>query len=240
MRRDTDEKIKVLIVDDHPLFRSGLEKALSFETDIKIVGFCDNGEAVLGKVEELSPDVILLDVNLPRMNGLQVARMLKNNQVEVGIIILTAHHDDEQVIHALRSGAFAYTAKDVHPDTLVKYIHHVANREYVVDEDTILDARQFEQWLNQRIEELSAGTYIMDAEGHYIPLSQREMEILEYVTKGMINKEIAHKLGISQQTVKNHMTSILKKLNVNDRTQAAVMALRRGWVRLNGDSEQQA
>jgi DNA-binding NarL/FixJ family response regulator len=240
MKRDTEQQIQVLIVDDHPLFRSGLEKALGMETDIEVVGFCETGEEVLSKVDALSPDVVLLDVNLPRMNGLQVARMLKSSQVDVAIIILTAHHDEEQVIHALKSGAAAYCAKDVHPETLVKYIRYVARGRFVVNENIVLDARQFEDWMTQRIEELSASAYYTDAEGHFIPLSQREMEILEYVTKGLINKEIAHKLGISQQTVKNHMTSILKKLNVNDRTQAAVMALRRGWVRLNGDSESEA
>lgn len=229
------EQIRVLIVDDHPLFRTGLQRALEHEAGIDVVGFCDNGPRAVEMVEELQPDVVLLDVNLPGMNGLQVARTLNSSSTEAAVVILTAHHDREQTIHAFRSGAAAYCPKDVHPDALVQLIRNVAEGYYVVN-DSPMSADDFEIWLNERVEEASRGQYFTDSEGHFIPLSHREMEILEYVTQGMINKEIAHRLGISQQTVKNHMTSILKKLNVNDRTQAAVIALRRGWVRLNDSS----
>ena len=230
--------ITVMIVDDHPLFRSGLKSALGLEDDIDIIGISEDGEHALEQIGDLQPDVVLLDVNLPGINGLQVARQIENNHDGIAVVILTAHHDSEQVIHALRSGASAYCPKDVDAQELVQTIRDVAVGFYLAD-DKRLSRAERDIWLEQQIDE-STGPYMIDTEGHYIPLSPREMQILEHVTLGMINKEIANKLGISQQTVKNHMTSILKKLNVKDRTQAAVTALRRGWVRIDDDSQQEA
>lgn len=226
--------IHVLIVDDHPLFREGLQKALSFEDDIVVVGHSADGSQALLASRELQPDVILLDINLPGMNGLQVANKLKAERSHVAIIILTAYHDAEQVIHAFRSGASAYCIKDVTPDELVAIIRDAAQGYYIIEDQRMLKD-ELEQWLHNSIHSVSG--YAVDADEHYIPLSSREMQILYFVTSGMSNKEIAVRLGISQQTVKNHMTSILRKLNVGDRTQAAVMALRRGWVRLYGDQD---
>lgn len=230
--------ITVMIVDDHPLFRSGLQAALDLEDDIEIIGISEDGEQALDQIAQLRPKVVLLDVNLPGINGLQVARQVQSEYQDIAVVILTAHHDNEQVIHALRSGASAYRPKDVEAQELVRTIRDVAAGYYLAEKKRMTqDERDI--WLEAQIDE-STGPYTIDSEGHYIPLSPREMEILEHVTLGMINKEIASKLGISQQTVKNHMTSILKKLNVKDRTQAAVTALRRGWVRIDGDSQQEA
>jgi len=236
--RNHAKPITVMIVDDHPLFRAGLERALDFMDDIKIIDVSDSGENALKKIDQLRPRVILLDVNLPGINGLQVARQIKADYDDVSVIILTAHHDTEQLLHAMRTGASAYCNKEVDAEKLVSTIRDVASG-YFVTENRRMTQPEYEQWLTQQIED-TAGPYTIDPEGHYIPLSPREKEILEHVTYGMINKEIANKLGISQQTVKNHMTSILKKLNVKDRTQAAVTALRRGWVRLDDDSHQEA
>lgn len=229
-------RIKVLVVDDSPIFRDGLRKALDMMDDIEIVDVVGNGEEALQKVQQLRPNVVLLDVNLPGMNGLQVTRKLKSEQDKTAVIIITGYHDTEQVIHALRTGASAYCAKDIDALKLITIIREVAAGYYFVDDER-KTRTQVTEWLDQKIED-NTGPYIIDAEGHYIPLSPREMQILELVTRGMINKEIASELGISQQTVKNHMTSILKKLNVKDRTQAAVTALRRGWVRIDNDGSQ--
>jgi len=231
----TKTTISVLIVDDHSLFRAGLQQALRFEDDIHIIGHSESGEDALTAIPRLKPDVVLLDVNLPGLNGLQVARELKTKQVPCGIVILTAHHDSEQVLHALRTGANAYCAKDIRAEVLIEVIRDVAAGFYHVDSQR-MNTSELDNWLSTRISD-TAGPHTLDAEGHYIPLSPREMEILHHVTNGLINKEIAAKLGISQQTVKNHMTSILKKLNVNDRTQAAVIAIRRGWVRPENGSD---
>ena len=229
-----ERRISILIVDDHPLFRDGLQQALSLEDDLNVIGQSEDGEDALRSARKLQPDVVLLDINLPLMNGLQVARTLKAERTNTAIIVLTAYHDSQQVLHAMRAGASAYCSKDVTPDELSEIIRDVASGLYVVENER-MDERALESWIQSNIEAMS-GPYIIDAEEHYIPLSPREMEILQFVTNGLSNKEIAMKLRISQQTVKNHMTSILKKLNVEDRTQAAVNAIRRGWVRLKDNN----
>lgn len=222
--------ISVLIVDDHPLFRDGLQRALEMEEDLTIIGHCEDGETALRHTRELLPDVVLLDINLPSMNGLQVARQLKAERASVAVVVLTAYHDSEQVLHAMRAGAMSYCNKDIKPENLVRTIHAVARGMHVIDEEE-MDEAQFKIWLEKNLQ-AATGPYVDDTEEHYIPLSPRETEILQQVTAGLSNKEIAAKLDISQQTVKNHMTSILNKLNVKDRTQAAVTALRHGWVRI--------
>lgn len=230
----TSKKITILIVDDHPLFRDGLQRSLEFEDDLAVIGQCEDGEQALRAARNHHPDVVLLDINLPILNGLQVARQLKSERSDVAVVVLTAYHDVQQVLHAMRAGASAYCPKDITPDELIAVIRDVAAGRFIVGENR-MDARELETWINTKIDALSG--YMIDPEEHFIPLSPREMEILQFVTQGLSNKEIAGRLRISQQTVKNHMTSILKKLNVEDRTQAAVTALRHGWVRLHSNSD---
>lgn len=224
------QKIRVLIVDDHPLFRAGLHKVLELESDVEIIGEVADGETALNQVPLLKPNVILMDVSLPAMNGLQVTKELTASRANAAVIVLTAFHDDEQMLHAMRAGACAYFPKEVSPDVLIDAIRQANQGNYVIN-DAVLGKPQIANWLLGQFEEMStSGAEV--PEGVFQPLSTREMEILKCITKGMSNKEIARALGISRQTVKNHMTSILRKLAVNDRTQAAVYALRRGWIRL--------
>ncbi|MCS6836058.1 MAG: response regulator transcription factor [Anaerolineae bacterium] len=229
-------RIRVLIVDDHPLFRDGLIQALRHAEDIQIIGTGDNGIEVLTLVNELMPDVILLDVNLPGINGLQVARQLHTQHARIRTIILTAYHDNEQVILAARSGAIAYCAKDILPDQLITIIRD-SMQGYCHLNNQRMTLAERDQWLQETIQRSASAAYA-DLDDHLAPLSPREMEILVMITEGLLNKEIGLRLKISEQTVKNHITSILRKLNVKDRTQAAVTALRRGWVRIEDHTNQ--
>lgn len=225
-------QIKVLIVDDHPVFRQGLRDVLETDPTLNVIGEAADGEVALEIVPELNPDVILMDINLPTMNGLQVTRKIKGQFPQIRVIMITGYDDAEQVFHALRSGASAYCPKDITPEALIGIINTVRDGSYVVGEK-VMTHDEVVEWVEQKIGRF-AGSLISDTEEMFVPLSPREMEILEHVTRGMSNKEIAYKLGISHQTVKNHMTAILRKLRVDDRTQAAVYALRHGWVRLEG------
>jgi RNA polymerase sigma factor (sigma-70 family) len=222
-------QITVMIVDDHPVFRQGLRRVLESEDDLDVVAEVEDGEEALAEAKRLAPNVILLDINLPGMNGLQVARALKDTLLDISVIMLTAYHDDQQVFHAIRAGAAAYFPKDVSPRRLIEAIRLVHQGSYVV-EDRVLEKPQVGAWLLEQFEQADDADDELGA--LLVPLSPREMEILQYIAQGKSNKEIAYDLGISRQTVKNHMTSILRKLAVNDRTQAAIYALRRGWIRL--------
>ena len=223
-------QIRVLIVDDHPVFRQGICDVVDSEEDITVVGQAADGEIAIEMAFDLTPDVILMDINLPTINGLQVTRKVKSQLTDTKVVVLTGYDDAEQVFHALRAGASAYCPKDIMPEMLINAIHSVREGMYMVSEKT-MSHEEVVLWIEEKIGRLG-GTVTGDAEDMFIPLSPREMEILEHVTGGLSNKEIAYKLGISHQTVKNHMTAILRKLRVDDRTQAAVYALRRGWVRL--------
>jgi DNA-binding NarL/FixJ family response regulator len=224
------DKIRVMIVDDHPLFRQGLRNVLASHDDLCIVGEATDGPEAVERVQELLPDVVLMDINLPTLNGLQATRQVKALCPEVNVIMLTAYDDVEQIYHAIRSGASAYYAKDVSPEHLVDVIRRVSQGWYVIG-DAELDEDGMGKWLLEEFRRFG-GRVFEEEDQFFAPLSPREMEILELVIQGMSNREIAYHLGISHQTVKNHMTSILSKLGVADRTQAAVYALRHGWVPL--------
>ncbi len=221
-----------MLVDDHPLFRQGLRRVLEAQEGIEVIMEVADGEEALRITKQLMPDVVIMDINLPNKNGLQVTRALKQSAPDVAVIMLTAFHDDEQIFHAIRAGAAAYFPKDVTPRRLVEAIKQVSQGNYVID-DEVLDKPEAASWLLQQFDQVA----YVDGELNqmFSPLSPREMEILQHIAKGQSNKEVAYDLGISRQTVKNHMTSILRKLAVNDRTQAALYAVKRGWIRLQDE-----
>lgn len=222
-------KITVVVVDDHPIFRQGVVDAFSLEKDLQVLGQASSGSEALDLINKLQPQIAVVDVNLPNYNGQQLTRNLKDTKSATRVVLLTAYDDSAQVVHSMAAGAAAYCVKDIAPAKLVDIVRAVAKGNFVVDE-TILDGVGLDRWLKQRTD----GTARAYSEPGvpFEPLSGREMEVLECVTRGLSNKEIATALDISHQTVKNHVTAILRKLNVEDRTQAAVYALRRGWVRL--------
>ncbi len=223
-------KITIIVVDDHPLFRQGVADSLSLEPDLEVVAQASNGEEAIEIIRTMQPIVAIVDVNLPGLNGQQVTRQLALEKLSTRVILLTAYDDEQQRIHAMTVGAAAYCTKDVLPDDLINTIRTVASGGYVVG-GQVLDSSSMERWLAAHTE--GAVRPYSDPGEPFQPLSTREMEVLAYVTHGKSNKEIATLLGISHQTVKNHVTAILRKLGVEDRTQAAIYALRRGWVRLH-------
>jgi DNA-binding NarL/FixJ family response regulator len=222
--------ITIIVVDDHPLFRQGVVDSFSLEPDLSVIGQASDGEVGVNMIRELSPQVAVVDVNLPGLNGQQVVRQIIAEKLPTRVVLLTAYGDAEQVMHAMRGGAAAFCTKDVQPEYLVEVIRQVVDGKFIVGRQ-VLDPKILARWLDEQLEGVQR-PYSDPGEPYY-PLSGREMEVLNNVTKGMSNKEIAKSMGISHQTVKNHVTSILRKLGVEDRTQAAIYALRRGWVRLN-------
>jgi len=228
-------KIKIIVVEDHPLFRQGVVNTFSIVDEFEVVGEASDGETGLLLVRELKPDILILDINLPKLNGHQIMCQIIKEKIPTKVIFLTAYDDVDQIIHAVREGASAYCAKHIDPDQLVNIIKLVVDGKYVVG-DKVYDKEGVETW----IESYSSGQAkeYSDPGQPLKPLSKREMDVLVCLTQGLSNKEIALQLQISHQTVKNHVTSILRKLMVEDRTQAAVYAIRQGWVRLHdyGDS----
>ncbi len=221
--------IRVVVVDDHPLFRQGLCNVLEAEPDIEVVGEIGDGAQAVSMVPELSPHVVLMDVNLPGLNGLQVTQKVKNRHPEINFIVLTAYDDEEQVYHAIRVGASAvfFQGCQSHAFCWRRCVWWHAGMYVIGGKPMTQEAA--EAWLLACYQKYG----LKPDQETFSPLSPRETEILELIIAGMSNKEIAYSLGISQQTVKNHITSILSKLNLSDRTQAAIYALRRGWVRLH-------
>jgi DNA-binding NarL/FixJ family response regulator len=229
------QKLRILIVDDHPLFRQGIVDFLSVDPNITVIGEAENGEIALNLIRELRPDIAIVDVNLPVMNGQQVVRQVREEHISTKVILLTAYDDPEQIAHAMRGGASAYCSKDIDPGELLKVIEQVKDGKYILGE-SIFDKTGLATWLSNQTE--NALREYGDPGAPFSPLSNREMEVLIYISQGKSNKEIAYSLGISHQTVKNHVTSILRKLVVEDRTQAAIFAYRRGWIRNYQESEE--
>ena len=224
------EKISVIIVDDHPIFRQGVADSFAFEADIEVRNQAENGEDGLEKIRAEKPDIAILDINLPGINGLQVTRQVVLEKLPTRVVLLTAYADPAQKIQGLHEGAAAFCTKDIQPDLLAEVVRLVVKGKFWIDTKEY-DSDQIRNFLTGQ----PGGTMSELAETvkGSEPLSAREMEILTCITRGMSNKEIASKLGISHQTVKNHVTAILHKLGVNDRTQAALCALQSGWVRLS-------
>lgn len=222
-------EITLLIADDHPLFRQGVVDTLSFEKDFQIIAQAANGDEAIELIRSHRPKVAILDVNMPGMNGQQVTHQVTSEHLPTRVVLLTGYDDIEQAIHAILAGAFGYCAKEIQPEALAHTVRAVADGKYAVA-GHIFTRRELDHWIDEQME--GARRSYSEPGSPFHPLSDREMEVLSCVVRGMSNKEIAGLLGISHQTVKNHVTSILRKFGVEDRTQAVVYALKRGWVKL--------
>jgi DNA-binding NarL/FixJ family response regulator len=215
--------IRVLLVDDQALFREGLETLLSVHKDIQVVGQAGNGQEAVEVAAKVQPDVVLMDVRMPVLDGVRATSLLKKTQPQSRVIVLTTFDDDEYIFDALRTGAVGYLLKDVASVQLVEAIRAAARGESILDPS--VTAKVIAEFTR-----VSSMVPSAQMEQLIEPLSEREMEILSLIAGGASNKEIADQLYIAEGTVKNHITHILGKLGVRDRTQAALKARELGLM----------
>ena len=213
------EAIKILIADDHPVVREGLNAMLSREVDFKVIGEAKDGAEAVSKVKELKPDVVLMDLRMPEMDGVEAMRQIRSIDADVKFIILTTYSDDDYIFSGIEAGARAYLLKDAPRDELFKAIRAVYKGESLIQ--PVVASK-----LLDRFSQLSRRTPSGEE------LSEREIEVLCLMAKGAANKEISAELKIAQSTVKTHITNIFQKLEVNDRTEAVTQAIKKGLIRL--------
>lgn len=213
------EKIRVMITDDHSLIREGLKQLLEFDGSIEIVGEASNGVECLEKIKECDPEVLLLDINMPEKNGIEVLKQMKADNSQIKVLILTVHNEMDYLVQAVDIGVDGYILKDSESSELKKAIRTVKSGENYIQPSLIPALNS--QLLNR------------DTDKDRISLlTNRELEVLVQVANGMFNKEIAINLNISERTVKNHISNIFKKIDVSDRTQAAVFAIKNNIIKL--------
>jgi two-component system response regulator DegU len=228
------------LADDHALFREGLKRILSMESGFEVVGECSDGAQVLELCRQLKPDIILLDINMPEENGVTTTEKLRKELPDVKILILSFHDDESYVFETLRLGASGYLLKDMESGDLVNAIRAVASGyAYIHPKVTgkLINQMRRMSFLNEtgvaaayeRADDGGSGGSVRFVATN-TPLTKREAEVLRLMTEGKSNRAISEYLIISEKTVKNHVSSILQKMNVNDRTQAVLMAIKQGWV----------
>jgi DNA-binding NarL/FixJ family response regulator len=224
--------VRILIADDHPIVRDGLKKLLLLEDDFDVVGEAGDGREVLDKVRELDPDVLLLDLRMPNLDGLAALQALQQINKRTRVIVLTASEDKNEFVQAMKLGCSGIVLKQTAPDLIVKSIRKVNSGEIWLDSHTTAAVmRQFSTGL-----EGSNGSAPGGAKGRErSPLSTREREIVALVAQGYKNKEMAEKMFISEQTVKNHLHNIFDKLGVSDRLELALYAIHKG-LHLTGET----
>jgi DNA-binding NarL/FixJ family response regulator len=215
------DKIRVLIAEDERLTREALAQLLALEDDIEIVGQAADGEQALKLARHYTPDVLLTDINMPKMNGIELTQKVKQELPKVGIVVLTIYHDDSNVFQAIKAGALGYVLKDSPLEETVAAIRAIANGDGLLHPSIAARVMsEFNRISMQRTKDTKL----------FSELTDREVEVLKEVATGKRNREIAEELYISEKTVKNHISSILFKLQVNDRTEAAMMAARGGLL----------
>jgi DNA-binding NarL/FixJ family response regulator len=209
-----------------------MRNILEQESTFEIIGEADDTRSAFDLSVQLSPDIILMDLSLPAPGGIETTQRIKRELPSAGIIVLAVNEDEDALFDAIKAGAAAFILKDVNPQDLVTIILRVASGEYLINDKVFAKPAVASRVLKE-FRELAI--YGQEAAPIFAPLSPREVEILDNIAQGMTNKQVAYALSISEQTVKNHMSSILRKLSVNDRTQAVVYAMRQGWIRMPED-----
>ena len=212
------DKISLLLTDDHAIVRQGIRAFLELQPDLMVIGEADSGENAVRMAVELAPDIVLMDLVMPGIGGVEATRQVKQVSPHSQVIVLTSYHEDEYIFPALRAGALSYVLKDVGPEELADIVRKAACGE------SILHPR-----VAARVVQELRGTRT-DTPNIFTELSERELDVLRLIADGRSNAEIANKLIISEKTVKGHVSNILGKLHMMDRTQAAVFAWQQGFV----------
>ena len=211
--------IRIMITDDHSMIREGLKNLLELEGDIEVVAEAENGIECLDKLDDVNPDVLLLDINMPKMNGLEVLQNLKERKSKVKVLVLTVHNETEYLMKAVDIGINGYVLKDSESSELKKAICAIAEGENYI-QPSLIPA------LNNKMIEKNEDELKIDS------LTKREVQVLKELAVGKFNRDIAKEMEISERTVKNHISSIFKKLDVTDRTQAAVFAIKNNLIKI--------
>ena len=228
MKDKSDKTIRILLADASRLTTLGITQVLEKEADMEIVAVAIDGEDAVAKASELEPDILIIEAELPRLSGIQAAQRVRREQPHIGVLILTGDDQEQTLFDAIRAGAAAYLHKDCEPGELTDSIRRVRAGQFIINEK-IFSRPAVASRVLAEFRELSV--YGPGSSHVFAPLSPREVQILDNIAQGKTNKEVAYALAISEQTVKNHMSSILRKLSVNDRTQAVVYAIRQGWIK---------
>ena len=209
--------VKIMITDDHSMIREGLKSLLELDGDIEVIAEAENGEECLQKLLTVKPDVLLLDINMPKMNGLEVLKSLKDAKSKVKVLVLTVHNETEYLMKAVEIGINGYVLKDSESAELKKAIFTIYDGENYIQPSLITA-------LNSKMIEKNEDEIKLES------LTKRELQVLKELAVGKFNRDIAKEMEISERTVKNHISSIFKKLDVTDRTQAAVFAIRNNLI----------
>jgi len=212
------DPISILVVDDHTIVRQGLITLFTIQPDFHVVGEADNGDRAVSMAAELVPDVVLMDLVMPGINGVEAIREVKQVSPRSQVIVLTSYHEDEFIFPALRAGAISYVLKDIEPNQLVETVKRAAQGESIMHPQVAARVVQEIRVTNPT------------SSNPFSELSERELEVLRYIANGLTNAEIAEQLFISEKTVKGHVSNILSKLHMLDRTKAAVFAWKQGFM----------
>lgn len=213
-------KIKILLADDHQIVLKGISFFLAMQPDFELVGEAHNGKEAVEKAAELQPDIVLMDLNMPVMDGIEASALIKEQHPHIKVLVLTSFADQSHIVPALQTGAIGYMLKDVEPDQLAEAIRSAYKGNIQLHPDisrALLSRPEPEQRQEQDIRHSNKDKSLE-------ALTPRELEVLELLTKGLSNKDIAHTLIVAEKTVKTHVSSILSKLDLSDRTQAALFA----------------
>ncbi|MGG3905336.1 response regulator [Geobacillus stearothermophilus] len=220
-------KTRIAIIDDHQLFREGIKRILEFEGDFEVVAEGSDGSEALSIVETYRPDLVLMDINMPDINGVEATKQLIEAYPDTKVVVLSIHDDEHYVMRALQMGATGYLLKEMDADTLIEAVRIVAEGgSYLHPKVTHNLIREYRRLTSEK----DGVAVKQEVRRPLHLLTRREWEVLQLLADGKSNRAIGEALYISEKTVKNHVSSILQKLNVNDRTQAVVVAIKNGWV----------